>query len=174
MHNLGKYKKLTQCPGCPCHDKTFEHMYNCTHPMMQKAVSEGKQQLLDRAQDCKIKRKVMEKFMTSIECNIMGIDAPIPQFLPELCRAVADQNKNNIGTAKLLQGYMAKSWILAMEQAGVKRPHAMAKTLQRLLWDTLSQKIWESTNHILHHTPNVYRMAESADLRERLRYYRDN
>ena len=36
MHNLGKYKKLTQCPGCPCHDETFEHMYSCTHPLMKK------------------------------------------------------------------------------------------------------------------------------------------
>jgi hypothetical protein len=171
MHNLGKYKKLTQCPGCPCHNKTFEHMY-LHPPSNEESVSESKQQLLDRAQDCKINREVMEKLTTCIECGISGVDTPIPKFIPELRRAVADQN--TIGTTKLLQGYMAKSWISAMKQAGVKRPHTMAKTLQRSLWDTLFQKIWDTRNHILHHTPNVYRTAESADLRERLRYYRDN
>jgi hypothetical protein len=75
---------------------------------------------------------------------------------------------------KLLQGYMAKSWVEAMKRAGVKRPHQMAKTLQRSLWDIIFQQVWDTSNHILHHTPNLYRNAESTDLRERLRYYRDN
>jgi hypothetical protein len=54
-----------------------------------------------------------------------------------------------------------------------QKPHAKAKTLQKLLWYTLFQKIWDIRNHILHHMPNVYRTAESTDLRERLKYYRD-
>ena len=109
----------------------------------------------------------MEAFMTCIECGILGTDAPTTTFIPELCRAVADQNA--IGTTKLLQGYMAKSWIAAMKTAKVKQPHAMAKILQKSLWDILFQKIWDTRNHILHHTPNVYRTAESTDLRERLK-----
>jgi hypothetical protein len=168
MHNLGKYKRLTQCPGCPCHDETFEHMYNCTHPLMKKALLESKQLLLDRAQACRINKRVTEAFMTCIECGIKGTSAPTSNSIPELRRALADQNA--IGTTKLLQGYMAKSWVDAMKHARVKQPYAMAKILQRSLWDTLFQKIWDTRNHILHHMPNVYRTAESTDLRERLKY----
>jgi hypothetical protein len=48
-------------------------MYNCTHPLMKKAVSEGKRRLLDRARDCRINREVMEKFMQFIECGIAAM-----------------------------------------------------------------------------------------------------
>jgi hypothetical protein len=39
-HNLGKHTKdgITQCPGCPCGDETFLHMYECSHLLMQQAV----------------------------------------------------------------------------------------------------------------------------------------
>jgi hypothetical protein len=172
MHNLGKYKRLKQCPGCPCHDETFEHMYNCAHPLMKKALIESKQLVLDRAKACRINKRVTEAFMTCIECGIKGTSAPTSNSIPELRCVLADQNA--IGTTKLLQGYMAKSWVDAMKHTRVKQPYAMAKILQRSLWDTLFQKIWDTRNHILHHMPNVYRTAESTDLRERLKYYRDN
>ena len=110
--------------------------------------------------------------MTCIECGIKGISAPTSDSIPELRHVIADQNA--IGTTKLLQGYMAKSWVDAMKHAGVKQPYAMTQLLQRSLWDILFQKIWDTRNHILHHMPNVYRTAESTDLRERLKYYRDH
>jgi hypothetical protein len=110
--------------------------------------------------------------MTCIECGIKGTSAPTSHSIPELRHVIADQNA--IGTTKLLQGYMAKSWVDAVKLARVKQPYAMAKILQRSLWDTLFQKIWDTRNHILHHMPNVYRTAESTDLRERLKYYRDH
>ena len=61
-----------------------------------------------------------------------------------------------------------------MKKAGIKRLHVMAKTLQRLLWDILFQQVWDTRNHILHHTPNIYRGKESLSLGKRIRYYRDN
>jgi hypothetical protein len=59
----------------------------------------------------------VEKFMQCIECDIERQDAPIPNFIPELREAMRDQN--TIGTSKLLQGYMAKSWVTAMKRADV-------------------------------------------------------
>ena len=81
--------------------------------------------------------------MQCIECDIERQDAPIPKFIPELREAMRDQN--TIGTSKLLQGYMAKSWVTAMKRADVKQPHQLAKTLQRLLWDIL----WCVTQEII-------------------------
>ena len=154
MHNLGKYKRLTQCPGCQHADETFEHLFRCSHPLMKKAVSEGKTQLLESARSIRINKEVLEQFMHCIESGIAGRDAQLSTFYPELNEAVRDQSK--IGTHKLLQGYMAKSWITAMKSTNVKHPHQRAKTLQRLLWDILFQKVWDTRNHILHHTPNMY------------------
>ena len=107
------------------------------HPLMKTAIAEGKAQLFERAKSSRIKKEVMEKFMQCIECGIAGQEAPIPKFIPELREAMRDQN--TIGTSKLLQGYMARSWVTAMKRAEVKRPHQCAKTLQRLLWDILFQ-----------------------------------
>jgi hypothetical protein len=42
------------------------------------------------------------------------------------------------------------------------------------MWDTLFQKVRDTQNHILHHTPNIYWTAESADLRKCLKYYPHN
>jgi hypothetical protein len=99
---------------------------------MARAVSDSKQQFASRARDLEINKEVVEKFMQCIECGIEGRDVPIPKFIPELREAMTDQN--TIGTSKLLQGYIAKSWIEAMKRTGVKRPHQIAKTLQRSLW----------------------------------------
>ena len=172
MHNLGKYKRLTQCPGCSCHDETFDHLFRCKHPLMVKALSDSKEQFVSRARDIGIHKEVVEKFMQCIECGIDRRTAPLPTFPQELRGAMTDQN--TIGTSKLLQGYMAKSWVDAMKCAGVKHPYQKAKTLQRSLWDVIFQRVWDTRNHILHHTPNLYRNTESTDLRERPRYYRDN
>ena len=128
MHNIGKYKRLTQCPGCQHADETFEHLFRCLHPLMKKAVAEGKAQLLDSGRSSRINKEVLEKFMQCIECGVAGQDAPIPKFIPELREAMRDQN--TIGTQKLLQGYMAKSWVTATKNANVKQPHQCAKTLQ--------------------------------------------
>ena len=172
MHNLGKYKRLTQCPGCICQDETFDHLFPCKRPLMVKAVSDSKQQFASHARDLGINKEVVDKFMQCIECAINGRGVPIPKFIPELREALTDQN--TIGTSKLLQGYIAKSWIEAIKRTGVKRPHQIAKTLQCSVWDIIFQQVWDTRNHILHDTPNIYKNAESTDLRERLRYYPDN
>ena len=31
MHNMGKRNGITQCPGCPCEDETFLHLFSCKH-----------------------------------------------------------------------------------------------------------------------------------------------
>ena len=93
MHNLGKYKRLTQSPGCICHDETFNHLFpQCKHPLMVKAVSDSKQQFTSHARDLGITKGVVEKFMQCIECGIEGRDAPIPTSVPELQEAMTDQN----------------------------------------------------------------------------------
>jgi hypothetical protein len=98
MHNLGKYKRLTQCPGCICHDETFNHLFQCKNPLMVKAVSDSKQQFASRTIDLGITKRVVENFMQCIECGIEGRDAPIPTSAPELQEAMMDQNA--IGTSK--------------------------------------------------------------------------
>jgi hypothetical protein len=150
-------------PGLQHADKTFEHLFRCSHSLMKKVVTEGKAHLLNSARSSRINKEVLEEFMHCIECGITGQDAPIPTFIPELREAVRDQN--TICTQKLLQGYMAKSWVTAMKSANVKRPHQCTKTLQRLLWDILFQKVWDTRNHILHHTPNMYQMPNQLTFR---------
>jgi hypothetical protein len=41
MHNLGKQTHLTQCPGCACQDETSSHLFQCSHHLMKKALTDA-------------------------------------------------------------------------------------------------------------------------------------
>ena len=75
-HILGKYSKdgITQCPGCPCEDETFLHMYACTHSLMQRAVEDALEQIHKLGCTAKIPHIVMDKFVLCIQA---GIRAPV-------------------------------------------------------------------------------------------------
>lgn len=97
-----------------------------------------------------------------------------PPFPNELATAVTHQNE--IGTQKMLQGYIAKAWTLALHATGHKKPSKNAiRGLFKMIWGTLFTTIWRTGNNIHHKGPNN---AKSADgdrtMVETLRWYRDN
>jgi hypothetical protein len=116
----------------------------------------------------------MDKFIKYIECGIAGEKISVPSEPIELRKAILDQN--SIGTDKLLQGFIAKSWAKALPAMGSAEKHVPSaiRSLLILIWDTLFQRMWDTRNHILHHLPNNYKIAEGQSYDNRLRWYNDN
>jgi hypothetical protein len=174
-HNLGKHTKdgITQCPGCPCEDETFLHMYECPHPLMQQAVTDALEQIHKLGCAAKIPRIVLDKFIQCIEAGTKGskVDSSTTGSL-SLRKAVEHQNE--IGNDKLLQGFLAKTWADAIGEWTKDKTQHKITFLLRQLWDTLFTRVWDTRNFILHHTPNCYRATEGLNLAERLRWYREN
>ena len=113
MHNLGKRTGIAQCPGCECPDETYNHMFNCGNALMKKALSESFETMRKVAWSTGVPDQAMDAFMSCITNGIHNRPATPPQYPKELEKAVEDQNK--IGTCKLLQGFMAKSWLEVLE-----------------------------------------------------------
>ena len=173
MHNLGKRTGITQCPGCHCVDETFLHMFSCEHKLMKKATKESLEAIHKSGRGSgMMPRPFMDKFIACLEAGIQGEELLALSGSPAMRQAI--QHQNQIGTSKLLQGYLARSWADALEEFGCKRVTSKISWLLRQIWDTLFHRLWDTRNFVLHHTPNCYRSAESTNFAERLRWYRDN
>ena len=120
----------------------------------------------------KTPRPFMDKFIACLEAGIQGKELPAPSGSPALKQAI--QHQNQIGTPKLLQGYLARSWADALEEFGCKRVPSKISWLLQQVWGILCQRLWDTRNFILHRTPNCFRTAESNNFAEQLRWYRDN
>jgi hypothetical protein len=173
MHNLGKRTGITQCPGCNCDDETFLHLFSCEHKLMKKAVADALATVHKGGTGAgKLPRPFMDKFVGCLEAGIRDEDAMTSIESPALRRAIEHQNR--IGTTKLLQGFVAKSWADALTEFGCQRVSTKMSWLLRQIWDILFQRLWDTRNFVLHHTPNCYRRAECTNFADRLRWYRDN
>lgn len=174
MHNLGKYKDTKQCPGCPCPDETFLHLFQCDNERIWKGALEKS---LDTIRDRGIKGSAstafMDHFINCIRKGIRGKAATPPMQPNELRQAIVDQN--SISTSKMLQGYIAQSWTAALREAtGCKHPNTCIRALHRLLWSTLFKQVGDTRNFILYHTPNHYNREENSSLAAKLHWYREN
>jgi hypothetical protein len=173
MHNMGKRNGITQCPGCPCEDETYLHLFSCKHSLMVKAISESLHNLHEGGRGAgQLPRAFIDRFVSCIEAGIREEPAPVPDGPPKLRLAVMHQNA--IGTSKMLQGYLAISWAEALSEFGCKRVNTKMSWLLRQLWETVFLWQWDTRNYILHHMPNVYRRTETESFAERLRWFRDN
>jgi hypothetical protein len=114
-----------------------------------------------------------QAFLSCIKCGIKQTAAPVPKHPHELATAVKHQNR--IGTHKMLQGFLAKSWGDALRATGYKGNHQLGLIrLHKILWEHLFQRIWDDQNYVLKKTPNRYNTAEEATLEHKLNWYRDN
>lgn len=173
MHNLGKYKHITQCPGCECPDETFLHLFNCSHHLMAEAREDALEKIRDTCRLMKIADSYSQAFLSCIKCGIKQTVAPVPKHPHELATAVKHQNR--IGTHKMLQGYLAKSWGDALRATGYKGDYRLGLTrLHKILWEHLFQRIWDTRNYVLKKTPNQYNTVEDATLEQKLNWYREN
>jgi hypothetical protein len=141
---------------------------------MKKILADTLAQVHKQGMKSHMKRHFMDKFIKYIECGIAGEKIPVPTEPIELKRAILDQNL--IGTDKLLQGFLAKSWAKALPAMGSAEKHVPSamRSLLILIWDTLFQRMWDTRNHILHRLPNNYKIAEGQSYDNRLRWYNDN
>ena len=116
----------------------------------------------------------MDVFTRSLTSGFTSSVITVPNYPKELAQAVQDQNK--IGSEKMLQGFIATTWQKALNKCGVKRDKT-ANTMTfifKQIWNVLFQRLWDTRNHILHHTPNCYRIAEANSLDSKLQWYSDN
>ena len=172
MHNLGKYKGIKQCPGCECPDETFLHLFSCGHHMMKEKLEEALQAMHDSLLNWEVHCKVVDAFLMCVRNGISGKSIQMPLAAPKLQQAVKDQIR--IRTDKLLQGFLAKSWVDALVESRSKRPDIRAADLHRSVWDTLFRRLWDTRNHILHNTLNAHNRAEQKELAQKLHWYREN
>jgi hypothetical protein len=61
-----------------------------------------------------------------------------------------------------------------MQATGSKKPQTAYSSLYGLIWKTLFQRLWDTWNYILFHTPNRYKLAENDNLAGKLHWYREN
>jgi hypothetical protein len=173
MHNLGKYKHITQCPGCECPDETFLQLFNCLHHLMTEALEDALEKIDDICHSTTIADSFSRALLSCINCGTTQTAAPVPNHPHELATAVKHQNR--IGTHKMLQGYLAKSWGEALRATGYKGNHRLGLArLHRILWEQLFQRIWDTQNYILKKTPHRYNTTEEATLEQKLNWYRKN
>ena len=172
MHNLGKYKSIKQCPGCECPDETFMHLFQCPHALMREARNDALTKIEDICLSMSLKDAFTRAFISCVKHGMNNTPAPIPSHPHELATAIRHQN--TIGTGKMLQGYLARSWCAAVKKTGRKEPLNAVKRLHVVLWEQLFQCIWDTRNHILKKTPNLYNAAEDSTLEAKLNWYREN
>jgi hypothetical protein len=172
MHNLGKYKEIKQCPGCECPDETFIHLFQCNHALMRTARADALEKIEDICLSMSLTNDFTRAFASCIKHGITQTPAPVPAYPHELATAVRHQNK--IGTHKMLQGFLARSWCAAIKKTGRKEPVQALTRLHVVLWEQLFQRVWDTRNHILKKTPNLYNAAEDSTLEARLNWYREN
>ena len=70
----------------------------------------------------------------------------------ELRTAIGQQK--TIGVQIMVRGFLATGWMDALELAGVKNPERKINTLQALMWDTISEPIWQQRNKLQHAAEN--------------------
>jgi hypothetical protein len=172
MHNTGKYKHITQCPGCECPDETFNHLFQCSHNLMKKGLKDAIERIENICYSMQMKQSFVKAFLSCITCGIDRTNAQVPTSHTELATAVKHQNR--IGTHKMLQGFLASSWGDALRATGLKKHQSSLKRLHVILYEQLFMKIWDTRNFILKKTPNRYNLAEEASLEQKLNWYRDN
>lgn len=171
MHNLGKQTHITQCPGCECQDETFLHLFQCSHHLMKKALYDAIEKITDMCKSMHINSSFSRSYITCITCGILRDHAPVPASPHELATAIKHQNQ--IGTHKMLQGFLASSRGAALKATGHKKHMHTLKRLHVILYEQLFQRLWDTRNYILKKTPNQYNKAECA-LADRLIWYREN
>ena len=174
MHNRGKFMSTKQCPGCECPDETFLHIFSCGNQLMKDALSEALENVYKSMLSTGIKRNIADWYHKCLLSGISGEPLTPPEGPEKLTKAVSDQIQ--IGTDKMLQGFLAKSWREALEESGCKSKLLNHHTLSlhRHVWTTLFQQLWDTRNYILHHTPNLYNKSEDGDLSKQLHWYRQN
>jgi hypothetical protein len=112
-----------------------------------------------------LKDALTRAFISCVRHGMNNTPAPVPSHPHELATAVRHQNK--IGTGKMLQGYLVR-------KTGHKEPLEALKRLHVVLWEQLFQRIWDTRNHIVKRTPNLYNAAEDSTLEAKLNWYREN
>ncbi len=140
---------------------------------MTEALEDALERIEDICHSMKIADNLTRAFLSCIKCGTKQTAAPVPNYPHELATAVKHQNR--IGTHKMLQGYLAKSWGEALRATGYKGDYRRGLTrLHRILWEHLFQRIWDTRNYILKKTPNRYNIAEETTLEQKLNWYREN
>jgi hypothetical protein len=104
--------------------------------------------------------------------NMATVTITDDSIAPELHQVVTSQNR--IGAVKMLQGFLSKEWVQAMEDYGEKHPNRRMTAILRGLWDELFEPIWDTRNHILHDLPNRYNDALDKSNEEKLQWYYDH
>ena len=172
MHNLGKFKHITQCPGCECPDETFLHLFNCSHYLMKNALHDALEKVKEICQSMQIANSFTQAYLSCINSGIAKKRAPVPEHPHELATAVKHQNR--IGTHKMLQGFLARTWCNALQASGYKKYQLGIKRLHQIMWEHLFQRLWDTHNFVLKKTPNRYNAAENASLDDKLNWYREH
>ena len=71
----------------------------------------------------------------------------------------------------MLRDFLAKGWMTAIAKSGVAHPDRQMITLQRLIWDTIMDPLWQERNKIMHQNKNEYNGAEDERFSGRIIWY---
>lgn len=171
MHMVGHATHLTQCPGCPCTDETFDHLFHCTHPKMRAILIDRMQALEKYMTKARLPRAFSQPFNTFLQAYLDGndppdIEAPLAQE--------AFQSQTDIGQDLLIRGFLSKEWLHLLAHTGHNRPDNVLTNIIRFLWNDLIRPIWDTRNQILHRSTNLATSTLASRLDERLQWFLHN
>ena len=71
----------------------------------------------------------------------------------------------------MLQGFLVQGWMTAIEAVGSSHPERRMNALQCMIWDTITDPLWQERNDIKHQKDNVYDAADDEMLTARIVWY---
>jgi hypothetical protein len=82
------------------------------------------------------------------------------------------RRQNLIGQGMILQGFLAKGWVVTLLWANTMLTNQTSGKLLRLIWDMIVAQVWSTAcNDILHHQANHNTTLEYDSLGTRLGWF---
>lgn len=172
MHMQAHITGVRQCPNCTHNDETLDHLFHCTHPTMKCKREELLAHLRKKGLKLGIPYPILDA-MISLFSTYFNNGQPTHHTYPDLIQRAAT-TQLNIGLMYLPRGYLATSWIDAMEAYDCPHPAQKLAALIYFIWNDITDTLWRTRNELVHHTHNLTDLATEDDLAARLTWYLGN
>lgn len=171
MHMHGHTTRILACPGCDFPSEMVDHLFQCSHPFMQKARDDSFILFRAKCQRIDLPLASYTAFTEYVHSTLLGQPPPTSMLLI-IQQTIRQQNL--IGQGMILHGFLAKGWAVTLLRANTMLPHQTVAKLLRLIWDVTVAQGWSTRNDILHHQANHNTTLENDSLGTRLDWFHNH
>ncbi len=172
MHMQSHTSGSARCPLCPCLDETMDHLFQCPHPVLKCKRELILEELRKNGLKLGIPRVIVEALSGLLHEYFTGDEF---SSHTDALLLLAVQDQRDIGLHMIPRGFLASSWIDAMEGMGCPHPHRKLLTsLIHFLWMDGTDMLWRERNHLAHESGNFNEQGCSDSLNLRVQWYMEN